>query len=63
MTPRKFRNARKRLGMTQAALAEALHLAASGKQHISNIERGSRKPSALLLALFQTVIEKDDRTP
>ncbi len=47
MTPAKFRAARAKLGMTQAALAEALGKSLS---HISHVEQGAENASASMWA-------------
>ena len=54
MTPTEFRAARASLGLTQAALAEALHVSRS---HISHIEQGAERPSPALCAFLRLLVE------
>lgn len=59
MTPNDFRAARLRLGMTQAALAEALGYSAA--RVVSAIETGNRNPGPTAIKLLQVLLkEKND---
>ena len=52
MTPAELRNARKRLGLTQKGLAEALRMGTHGWQTISKWERdGSTIPGPVQVAV------------
>ena len=50
MSPKKFKDIRETLGLTQGELADVLGL--SGKMPISHFETGFRQPSGLIAALM-----------
>jgi DNA-binding XRE family transcriptional regulator len=55
MTPQQFKQARKKLNLTQAELASELGLAKHGKTTIRRIEAGANA-SGLLLRCFELLI-------
>ena len=56
MTPERFKKTRQFLGFTQKALAEELGLE-SGAVYIYMLEKGKKKPSALLIKCLNLLVE------
>ena len=56
MTPEQITAARERLGMTQAAFAEAIGY--SGVQAVRNLESGFRKPSRSVVLLIEALLKE-----
>lgn len=51
MSPKKFKEIRERLGLTQEELSDVFGL--SGKMPISHFETGFREPSSVIVALMK----------
>jgi transcriptional regulator with XRE-family HTH domain len=61
MTPEELRTSRKRLGMTQAQLAEALQLGKDGKRAIRRWEMGERPISGPVTVAITLMLERHDQ--
>ena len=59
MNANKFKQARLNLNLTQSELAQKLGLGKGGQVHISNIERGIKKPSKILLKALELLIKNN----
>lgn len=53
MSANKFKQIRLSLNLTQSELAEKLGLGKGGQVYISNVERGRKKPSKILLKALE----------